>query len=534
MPHSERVRAPASEPEPFVSLRGLTKRFGSLTALDAVDLDVRAGEVLALLGENGAGKTTLTKLLYGLYQPDEGEVSVAGRRAVFRSPADAIASGIGLVTQHFSLVPSLTVTENVVLGREGGAVLDRPKLEAAVLETARRYDLDAAPRARVRNMSVGAQQRVEILKALHRDCQLLILDEPTAVLTPQDSERLFETLESLRQQGLAVIIITHKLREVMRVSQRVVVLRGGVVAGERVTAEATEAELARLMIGRDAGLVARQVVAAGADSDGAAEVLAVAAPGEPPAPSHERLLEVERLTLHDRRGVRLLREVTFDLRAGELVGVAAVAGNGQSELVSILTGMTAPSSGAARLAGTTISGLPPERLTQLGVGRIPEDRFEAVIGQLTVRENLALEHLDAFTSAGHLASKRIADQADRLIEEYQVKAKPTDLVRTLSGGNIQKIVLARTLSRQPRLVVAAQPTRGLDVGATAYVHQRLLEQRERGAAVLLVSEDLDEVIRLSDRVLVMYGGRLVGDFDADEVDLGRIGLLMAGEGVAHA
>jgi len=532
---------PAGTPDPFVSLRGVTKRFGSLTALADVDLDVHAGEVLALLGENGAGKTTLTKILYGLYQADEGQVTVAGRPAAFRSPADAIASGVGLVTQHFSLVPSLTVVENVVLGREGGAILDRATLEASVLATAERYGLDVAPRARVRAMSVGAQQRVEILKALHRDCKLLILDEPTAVLTPQDSERLFETLEGLRAQGLAVIIITHKLREVMRVSQRVAVLRGGRVAGERRTADASEAELARLMIGRDAALVERRAVVGGVAeaTQTVAETSSARAQGAPAqdqAPTASTaLLEVRDLSLSDRRGVKLLDSVSFDLHPGELVGVAAVAGNGQSELVSILTGMTKPTAGEVRLGGRTVSGLPPKRLTQLGVGRIPEDRFEAVVGQLTVRENLALEHLDAFTTAGHLAGGTMAAEADRLIAEYQVKAKPTDLVRTLSGGNIQKIVLARTLSRDPRFVVAAQPTRGLDVGATAYVHQRLLEQRDRGAAVLLVSEDLDEVLRLSDRVLVMYGGRLVGDISADDVDVQRIGLLMAGEGamVAH-
>lgn len=534
---------------PFISLHGVTKRFGSLTALSSVDLEVRAGEILALLGENGAGKTTLTKILYGLYQPDDGEVRVAGEVASFRSPADSIASGIGLVTQHFSLVPSLTVVENVVLGREGGLVLDRARLETAVLATAARYGLDVAPRARVRAMSVGAQQRVEILKALHRDCRLLILDEPTAVLTPQDSERLFETLESLRQQGLAIIIITHKLREVMRVSQRVVVLRNGGVAGERMTADATQSELARLMIGRDAAQVARRalVIAPGAGVAPASaatgsvhtssnlSVPSTGAPSAPtPVPVREPLVEVRNLTLSDRRGVKLLDDVTFSLYPGELVGVAAVAGNGQSELVDILTGMSKPTAGEVSLQGKRISGLPPKRLTQLGVGRIPEDRFEAVIGELSVRDNLALEHLDAFTRAGHLSPAKMSAEADRLIAEYQVKAKPTDLVRTLSGGNIQKIVLARTLSRRPRLVAAAQPTRGLDVGATAYVHERLLEQRDRGAAVLLVSEDLDEVLRLSDRVLVMYGGRLVADLQADAADKQRVGLLMAGEDAVAA
>jgi simple sugar transport system ATP-binding protein len=544
-------------PEPVVSLRSVTKRFGALTALADVDLDVRPGEILALLGENGAGKTTLTKVVYGMYQPDEGELRVGGVPVRFRSPADAIASGVGLVSQHFALVPSLTVAENVVLGREGGPLLERSKIEGAVLATAERYGLDVAPRALVRAMSVGAQQRVEILKALHRDCKLLILDEPTAVLTPQDGERLFTTLDGLRERGLAVIIITHKLREVMRVSQRVVVLRHGRVVGERATAEASQAELARMMIGREQLPVERR---AARSAPGDASGMGRHSPTQPGAPEEhddlprpgtplERvageparrqrtplqrtpLVEARRLTLRDKRGVTLLDEVSFDLYPGELVGVAAVAGNGQSELVSVLTGMAQPSAGEVLLGGERVSGLPPARLAQLGVGRVPEDRLEAVVGDLSVRENLTLEHIGSFTRAGHLDGRAMAAEADQLIAEYQVKAKPGDRVRTLSGGNIQKIVLARTLSRKPRFVVVAQPTRGLDVGATAYVHERLLEQRDRHAAVLMVSEDLDEVLRLSDRVLVMYGGRIVGDFAADEVDVGRVGLLMAGEGVA--
>lgn len=527
-----------SAPPPLVTLHGVTKRFGALTALSGVDLEVREGEVLALLGENGAGKTTLTKVLYGLYQPDEGELRLAGNAVRFRSPADAIAGGIGLVTQHFSLVPSLTVVENVVLGREGGAVLDRRRLEAEVVATAERFGLGVAPRARVRAMSVGAQQRVEILKALHRDCRLLILDEPTAVLTPQDAERLFETLDGLTRRGLAVIIITHKLGEVMRASQRVVVLRHGRVAGERATADSTEAELARLMIGRDAAPVARRPAPSGAVAGAPPTSLTQAEAADPATlrvpPRPVPLLEVRGLTLLDQRGVKLLDSVTFDLYPGELAGVAAVAGNGQSELVSVLTGMTRPTAGEVLLHGERVSGLPPARLAALGVGRIPEDRLQAVVGELTVRENLTLEHLGAFTRAGHLNARAMAAEADRLIGEYQVKARPGDRVRTLSGGNIQKIVLARTLSRKPQLVVAAQPTRGLDVGATAYVHQRLLEQCARNAAVLLVSEDLDEVLRLADRVLVMYGGRLVGNLPADAADVERIGLLMAGEGVGFA
>ncbi|MFO7547226.1 MAG: ABC transporter ATP-binding protein [Trueperaceae bacterium] len=495
-------------PASFAQVRSVTKRFGDLVAVDAVDIDVREGEILALLGENGAGKTTLTKILYGMYQPDEGELIIQGRARQLRSPADAIALGVGLVTQHFSLVPSLSVTENVVLGREGGFRLDLRALEASVRATAERFGLEVDPRARVRDLSVGEQQRVEILKALYRDCRLLILDEPTAVLTPQDAERLFSTLDGLRERGLAVVIITHKLAEVIRVSQRVVVLRHGKVAGERPTEGASEQALARAMIGRDSIPVVR-------------------------SQDHDRIgpvvLEVRDVERVDARGVRTLRGVSFTLHAGEVVGVAAVAGNGQSDLVGVLTGMLRPRSGEVRLAGMPIHDAPPRLLARLGVGRIPEDRMQAVVGELSVAENLAIEHMPDYARRGHLDRMKMTSDALKLIRDYQIKAKPHDKVRTLSGGNVQKLILARTLTRRPRLVVAAQPTRGLDVGATRYVHERLLEQKQRGAAVLLVSEDLDEVLRLSDRILVMYAGEIVGDLPVAQADEGTVGWLMAGK-----
>lgn len=494
--------------QPFIELRGLTKRFGSLLANENVGLSLHAGEILALLGENGAGKTTLTKMLYGMYQPDAGDIFINGQSVKLRSPADAIANGVGFVSQHFSLVPSLTVTENVVLGREGQNVLSQATLQARVEETAKRYGLNVKANARVSSLSVGEQQRVEILKALYRDCKLLILDEPTAVLTPQDVESLFATLRQLQEKGLAVIIITHKLAEALSISQRVVVLRRGVIVGTLTSSETNKEELARLMVGRDANLISRQKESA-------------------TNPNARALLSINQLSLKDKRGLEQLSDLSFDLRAGEVLGIAAVAGNGQSELVHVLTGMLQPSSGTLLRNGQKVT-LTPRNAVALGIGRIPEERMKAVVGDLTVAENLALEQLDSFSATGQLKHKAMLENAEKLIKDFQIKASPLDKVRTLSGGNIQKIILARTLAQNPNVIIAAQPTRGLDIGATQYVHQKLLEQKQKGAAVLLTSEDLDEVMRLSDRILVMYAGRVVGEFQSEETTKEQLGLLMAG------
>jgi general nucleoside transport system ATP-binding protein len=497
--------------KPFIELRGLTKRFGSLVANENVSLSLHAGEILALLGENGAGKTTLTKMLYGMYQPDEGDLYVNGQAVRLRSPADAINNGIGFVSQHFSLVPSLTVTENVVLGREGGGILNQTALQGSVEETTKRYGLNIKANALVSSLSVGEQQRVEILKALYRDCKLLILDEPTAVLTPQDVESLFATLRRLQDQGLAVIIITHKLAEALAISQRVVVLRRGQVVGTLATNATTKENLAHLMVGRDALLVTR-------NQTGVAKTVVSEA---------QVLLSAKNISVKDKRGLEQLSNISFDLHAGEVVGIAAVAGNGQSELVQVLTGMAQPSSGQILRNGQSIT-LTPQNAVALGIGRIPEERMKAIVGELTVAENLALEQLSSFTSLGQINRRNILANAEKLIRDFQIKATPTDKVRTLSGGNIQKIILARTLSRSPQVIIAAQPTRGLDIGATEYVHQKLLGQKQKGAAILLTSEDLDEVLRLSDRILVMYAGRIVGEFTSEEANVGHIGLLMAG------
>lgn len=494
--------------QPLIELRGLSKRFGSLVANDNVNLHLYPGEILALLGENGAGKTTLTKMIYGMYQADAGDIVINGQAVRLRSPADAIEKGIGFVSQHFSLVPSLTVAENVVLGREGGSVLNQKTLQADVEATAKRYDLNIKANTLVSSLSVGEQQRVEILKALYRDCKLLILDEPTAVLTPQDVESLFATLRQLQNQGLAVIIITHKLAEALSISQRVVVLRRGVVVGTLDSSATNKEELATLMVGRDATLVSRQK-------------------NNSQTKDTRALLSLKNINVKDKRGLELLHNISFELRSGEIVGIAAVAGNGQSELVHVLTGMMRPTSGQLLRNGQSIT-LTPQNAVALGIGRIPEERMKAVVGDLTVAENLVLEQLSDFTTSGQMKHKDILVNAEKLIKDFQIKASSSDKVRTLSGGNIQKIILARTLSRNPQVIIAAQPTRGLDIGATEYVHQKLLEQKQKGAAILLTSEDLDEVMRLSDRILVMYAGSVVGEFSSEEANVATIGLLMAG------
>ena len=492
---------------PAVQMKGITKRFGALVANSDVNLDVERGQIHALLGENGAGKTTLMKTLYGLYQPDEGEIIIEGQPVRFRSPADAIAHGIGLVSQHFSLVPTLTVAENVILGYEGGPLLRSADTNARIVETARRYGFHIDPQARVRDLAVGQQQRVEILKALYRRCRILILDEPTAVLTPQDAASLFETLRELQAEGLSVVIITHHLEEVMAISQQVTVLRLGKVVGTVETKSTNPVELATLMVGRPTVIVNRNT-----DHRVSPTVA----------------LEVKDLKLTDRRGVQVLRGVSFAVDQGEVVGIAGVAGNGQSELVSILNGTIRPDGGSVLVNHRPLALGDPREFNHAKVGRIPEDRLKGIVGDLTVAQNLTLEHVDQYTRRGHLNHRQMNADAERLIRDFQIKAKPGDRARTLSGGNIQKVILARTLSQQPDVVIAAQPTRGLDVGATEYVHQQLIEQKRRGAAVLLISEDLEEVRILSDRILVIYEGQMVGSFTAEEADVEKIGLLMAG------
>jgi simple sugar transport system ATP-binding protein len=490
-----------------VQMRGITKRFGPLVANDHIDFDLETGEVHALLGENGAGKTTLMRILYGLYHADQGEIMMNNDPVYISSPKNAIAKGIGMVSQHFTLVRPFTVAENVVLGYNPGLILDHKAVQKSVLEASKRYGIDVKLNVMVRRLSVGECQRVEILKALYRNASVLIMDEPTAVLVPQEVDVLFETLGRLCKEGLSVIFISHKLNEVMTICDRITVLRDGKKIGTVNKQDTNERELARMMVGRETFGVCR---------DEGAQC------------SSFPLLNLQNVSALDKKDSYALKGVCLQVCEGEILGIAGVSGNGQSELGQVLGGMLKPTQGKITLGDQDITGYDPAHLAQAGVGRIPEDRHSGLVGELSVAENLALEHLGDFVKNGILDKRRIREKAEQLIQEFQIKAKPADHCRTLSGGNMQKVILARVISRQPRLVIASQPTHGLDVGATEYVRKRLLEERARGAAVLLLSEDLEEVIALSDRIAVMYEGRIVGTFFARDTSRERLGLLMAG------
>jgi simple sugar transport system ATP-binding protein len=411
-----------------------------------------------------------------------------------------------MVTQHFTLVPTLTVAENVVLGYSKGFRIRKEEIEQQVAAASKETGIHVDPGALVRHLSVGERQRVEILKALFRNVKILILDEPTAVLVPQEVEMLFSSLERLREKGLSVIFITHKLNEVMAVCDRVTVLRNGSVVGTVQKAETSKDALAKLMVGRESFGVSRT---------------GEASCGKP-------VLKVENLQARDKKGLLALKGISFDVCEGEVLGVAGVSGNGQSELAQVLSGTLKPSAGTIRLGEQVLSGQGPSDYAQAGIGRIPEDRHEGVVGEMTVADNMVLEHLDEYVRRGMIDRQAIRSHAEELIGEYQIKAAPADRIRTLSGGNMQKVILARTLSRQPKVVIAAQPTRGLDIGATEYVRTKLLQQRERGAAVLVLSEDLDEIFALSDRIAVMYEGEIVGILPAKSATREQLGLMMGG------
>jgi general nucleoside transport system ATP-binding protein len=515
-------------PGPLLELSGITKRYGDLVANDDVSLTVAPGEVVAMLGENGAGKSTLMKIVYGLVRPDAGTVTMNGQRLEIGSPRDAMAAGIGMVTQEFSLVDTMTVTENVALSGLGLGRVDRAAVRRRVIEAMERIGVRLDPDQLVATLSIGERQRVEIVKALFHDCRVVILDEPTAVLTPQDVRALFETIRRLTNARLGVLLVSHKLREVAEISDRVVVLRRGRLVGTRVTGEVDDVELAALMMGS-------ATVPTGVDEPGTGAALGLAVA---PTPLHRRsvgadgepALVLEGLGLA--RGDReLLRDLNIRVGAGEIVGVAGISGNGQTELVGVLSGIEAPTSGTIRVAGTDVTRTDVAGRLRAGLGRLTEDRKGSVVPQLSVEHNLVLEDLPAYTRRGLLDRSAVRRHAEAMIERFDIRARPTDPISTLSGGNMQKVLLARALHRGPGILVASQPTRGLDIGACRYVHEQLRDLRDAGAGVLLVSEDLDELRSLSDRIVVLFRGEVVGDVTAADVSAERLGVLMAG-GVA--
>jgi len=500
-----------------LELRSMTKRFGAVVANDGVDLDLRRGEVHALLGENGAGKSTLMNVLYGLHKPDEGKILLDGEPVVIDSPRRAIDLGIGMVHQHFMLVPVMTVAENIVLADEPrrGLLLDFKAAVARVRELSDRFGLAVDPEAKVGDISVGQQQRVEILRALYREAGVLVLDEPTAVLTAQETSELFRILRALTAQGTSVVFITHKLSEVLAISDRVSVLRRGRKVATVLTADSTEASLARLMVGRDVLFEVEREAANAGPVD--------ATP----------LLDVDALWIEDDRGLEAVRGVSFEVRPGEIVGLAGVDENGQRELVEALTGLRAARSGVIRVAGRDVTSLGVRGKLEAGIGHIAEDRHRrGLVLDFTLAENLALRgyRRKPFARFGLLWPDRMRARARDLLTEYDVRGGGCDTpASALSGGNQQKCVIAREVSEEPQVLIAAQPTRGLDVGAIEFVHKRLLDQRQAGRAVLLVSLELDEIRTLADRILVIASGEIVAELPPDASDE-RLGLAMTSGG----
>lgn len=497
---------------PALEMRGITKRFPGVLANDHIDLTVRPGEIHALLGENGAGKTTLMNILYGLTAPDEGEVLLDGEIVQIASPADAIAHGIGMVHQHFMLVPVLTVAENIILGDEtmrGPIFVDRREAERRIRALAEQFGFDFDPDARVDSLSVGTQQRVEIVKALYRQARLLVLDEPTAVLTPQETEEIFGVLRRLASEGHSVVFISHKLNEALAIADRITVLRRGKVVGSRKPAETSENELAELMVGREVQLVVDR------------------GESHPSGP----MLRVDELRVHDDRGRETVHGVTFDVRVGEIFGIAGVAGNGQDELVQALTGLRRPAARRILMGGRDVTGASPRHLDEAGLGHVPADRqrFGLVLA-FSLGDNLVLTsyYRAPFASGWVRDENAVRAWAKQAIEMYDIRAPSGDVSEsTLSGGNQQKTVVAREFSHDPKVLILDQPTRGLDVGSIEFIHKQTIAKRDAGTAILLVSAELDEILELSDRIGVMYRGELVTIVDGPTADRETIGLFMA-------
>jgi simple sugar transport system ATP-binding protein len=499
--------------EPVLELRGITKRFPGVLANDQISIDLKKGEIHALLGENGAGKTTLMNILYGLYKPDEGEIFVKGKKLEVSSPRDAIHAGVGMVHQHFMLVPVFTVTENVMLGDEyllPGGLLDRKKAANRILEISQQYNLAVEPGSYIKDLPVGIQQRVEIIKLLFRHADILILDEPTAVLTPQEVNELFSIMKKLVEQGKSIIFITHKLREVMEFADRITVIRGGKVVGTTLPKETNQKQLASMMVGRQIELNIKKEAAV---------------TGDP-------VLQVNDLKVLNTSHQVAVDNVSFEVRAGEVLGIAGVQGNGQTELVRCLTGLTRPVAGKITLLGKNVTHANAKTVKEIGTAHIPEDRQkDGLVLPYSIEDNLILNtwYEAPYARRNILQRKVILDYANKLVKRFDIRA-PNALTATshLSGGNQQKVIVAREFSRPIKFLVASQPTRGLDVGSIEYIHQRIIEKRDQGCAVLLVSTELDEVMQLSDRIAVMYRGQILAVVDARKTTREEIGLLMAG------
>ena len=511
-----RAAEPASDAEPIhapaLEMRGITKRYPGVVANAGIDLEVRPGEIHALLGENGAGKTTLMNILYGLATPDEGEILLDGKAVTLAGPSDAIARGISMVHQHFMLVPVLTVAENIVLGEEtmaGPIFLDRREANRRIVELGRRFGFEVNPDAKVGNLSVGWQQRVEILKALYRDAKILVLDEPTAVLTPQETEEIFAVLRRLAAEGHSIVFISHKLYEVLEIADRITVIRRGKVVGERIPSETDEEDLAELMVGREVSLVVDR--------------------GE----SHpgDMALKVEGLTVKDDRGNEVVHGVDLEVRAGEILGIAGVAGNGQDELVEALIGLRRPSGGRVVLEGRDITGNGSREINEAGVAYVPADRHRfGLVLPFPISDNLVLTtyHRPPYSRGILRNDDAIERTAEERIKSFDIRTPSGKApAATLSGGNQQKVVIAREFEGELKLLVLDQPTRGLDVGSIEFIHRQVIAKRDAGTATLLVSAELDEVLELSDRIAVMYRGRIVAVMDGRTADKNEVGILMA-------
>ncbi len=498
--------------EVVVEMRNITKQFGDFKANDDINLEVRKGEIHALLGENGAGKSTLMNVLTGLLEPTEGEIKINGETVAINSPDVADQLGIGMVHQHFMLIDKFSVAENIMLGNEEHkmGVIDADTTAKGILDLSERYGLKVDPYAKVEDISVGQQQRAEILKVLYKGTDILILDEPTAVLTPQEIDDLMRVIRSLADEGKAIILITHKLDEIKQVADRCTVIRRGKGIGTVDVASTSQQELADMMVGREVSFTVEKA----------------------PAHPEEIILSVKDLVVEDNRGLHAVDGLSFDVRGGEILGIAGVDGNGQSELIQAISGLTSASSGTIHLNGVDITNKPPRQITETGFAHIPEDRQRhGLILDLSIEENMVMQsyYQEPFSKNGFRNGEAIENYAVRLIEEYDVRTtSEKELARSLSGGNQQKAIIAREVDRNPDLLIAAQPTRGLDVGAIEFIHKRLIEQRDHGKAVLLMSFELDEIMNVSDRIAVMYDGKIIDIVDAKDTNETELGLLMAG------